>query len=194
MTGEEDIDGLGAEYVLGSLDPAERAQVKARRQGDPALDAAIEAWQHRLAPLNEREPGISPPDHVYDQVLARIAGQPSASGGSANVVPLRVLAGSGRWRTVAAGVTALAACLALALGWFNFVHVGPNGPPPQARMDCGVLYKDFWVKFDREKLARISADHLAAVSRMALRAHDACQAGDAQDARALFEKLQRMHF
>ena len=117
MTGEEDIDGLGAEYVLGSLDPAERAQVEARRRDEPALDAAIEAWQRRLAPLNEREPGISPPDHVYDQVLARIAGQPSASVGSANVVPLRVLGGSGRWRTIAAGVTALAACLALALGW-----------------------------------------------------------------------------
>ena len=64
----------------------------------------------------------------------------------------------------------------------------------QTKMDCSRLYKDFWEKFDREKYAKISAEQLAGVSRMALRAHDACQAGDAQDARALFEKLQRMHF
>jgi hypothetical protein len=194
MTEEDDIDGLAAEYVLGSLDPAERRQVEARRQVDAALEAAIEAWQRRLAPLADREPGISPPDHVYEQILARIAGQPSARPGSANVVPLRVAGGSGRWRTIAASVTALAACLALALGWFSYVHVGPTGPPQHARMDCGVLYKDFWLQFDRQKLSRISADQLAGVSRMALRAHDACQAGDAQDAKVLFEKLHRMHF
>jgi hypothetical protein len=29
---------------------------------------------------------------------------------------------------------------------------------------------------------------------MALRAHDACQAGDEQDARGLFDKLRRMQF
>jgi hypothetical protein len=29
---------------------------------------------------------------------------------------------------------------------------------------------------------------------MALRAYDACQAGDEQDARALFERLDRMKF
>jgi hypothetical protein len=32
------------------------------------------------------------------------------------------------------------------------------------------------------------------VSRMALRAYDACQAGDEQDARALFDRLSKMTF
>ena len=62
----------------------------------------------------------------------------------------------------------------------------------QTKMDCSRLYKDFWEKFDREKYAKISAEQLAGVSRMALRAYDACQAGDEQDAKALFERLQRM--
>jgi hypothetical protein len=186
MNEEDDIDGLAAEYVLGSLDPAERKEVEARRQVDPVLREAIDAWQRRLAPLNEREPGISPPADVYPRILARI------SGSSGNVVALRGRAGG--WRPMAAGVTALAACLALALGWFNYVHVGPSGPQHHARMDCGRLYKDFWVQFDKVKLAKVSADQLAAVSRMALRAHDACQAGDEHDAKALFEKLDRMHF
>ena len=64
----------------------------------------------------------------------------------------------------------------------------------QTKMDCSRLYKDFWEKFDREKFAKISAEQLSGVSRMALRAYDACQAGDEQDAKALFDRLSRMTF
>ena len=64
----------------------------------------------------------------------------------------------------------------------------------QTKMDCSRLYKDFWEKMDREKFAKISADQLAGVSRMALRAYDACQAGDEQDAKALFDRLSKMSF
>ena len=73
---------------------------------------------------------------------------------------------------------------------------GPLGAPvvAQTKMDCSRLYKDFWEKFDREKYAKISAEQLAGVSRLALRAYDACQAGDEQDAKALFDRLNRMQF
>ena len=64
----------------------------------------------------------------------------------------------------------------------------------QTKMDCSRLYKDFWEKFDREKFAKISAEQLSGVSRMALRAYDACQAGDDQDAKALFDRLNKMSF
>ena len=64
----------------------------------------------------------------------------------------------------------------------------------QTKMDCSRLYKDFWEKFDHQKYAKISAEQLAGVSRMALRAYDACQAGDELDAKALFEKLNKMQF
>jgi opacity protein-like surface antigen len=73
---------------------------------------------------------------------------------------------------------------------------GPVAAPvvAQTKMDCSRLYKDFWEKFDREKYAKISAEQLAGVSRLALRAYDACQAGDEQDARSLFDRLNRMQF
>ena len=58
-------------------------------------------------------------------------------------------------------------------------------------MDCSRPYKDFWDKFEREKYAKISPEQLAGVSRMALRAYDACTAGDDQDAKALFDRLAR---
>ena len=64
----------------------------------------------------------------------------------------------------------------------------------QTKMDCSRLYKDFWEKFDREKYAKISAEQLAGVSRMALRAYDACQAGDEQDAKELFDRLGRLQY
>src|SRR5438270_13920687 len=59
----------------------------------------------------------------------------------------------------------------------------------QGKMDCGKAYKGFWDKLDREKYAKISPAQLAGVSRMALRAYDACQAGDEQDAKRVFEKV-----
>jgi len=57
MTNDEDIDGLAAEYVLGTLDVGERASIATRRTREPALNAAILDWERRLAPLTEnRQP------------------------------------------------------------------------------------------------------------------------------------------
>jgi len=64
----------------------------------------------------------------------------------------------------------------------------------QGKLDCGKAYEGFWDKLEREKYSKISPEQLAGVSRMALRAYDACQAGDDQDARALFERLDKMKF
>jgi hypothetical protein len=64
----------------------------------------------------------------------------------------------------------------------------------QGKMDCGNAYKGFFEKLDREKYAKISPEQLAGVSRLALRAYDACQAGDELDAKALFDRLDKMKF
>lgn len=192
MTEEEDIDAMAAEYVLGSLDAAERARVAARRASDRRLADAIAAWERRLLPLSEREPGLAPPAHLLDAILARIAADEARTGGAlgaAQVVPLRRQSGR-RWAFTLAG-TALAACLALAVVWLNEL---PLDPRTHARMECGTLYKSFWEKRDPQMYARLSPEQLAGVSRMALRAYDACEAGDEQDAKALFERLDRMRY
>jgi hypothetical protein len=75
------------------------------------------------------------------------------------------------------------------------VFAAPGGIAiAQGKMDCGKAYKGFFEKLDREKYAKISPEQLAGVSRLALRAYDACQAGDEQDARALFDRLDKMKF
>jgi hypothetical protein len=63
---------------------------------------------------------------------------------------------------------------------------------PQGKLDCGKAYKDIWERLDRERFAKISPEQLAGVNRMALRAFDACQAGDEADARELFARLDRL--
>ena len=65
MAEEDDIDGLAAEYVLGSLDAAKRQQVDARRRTDASVIAAIVAWERRLAPLNDRVEKASRRQSIY---------------------------------------------------------------------------------------------------------------------------------
>jgi anti-sigma-K factor RskA len=192
MTEEENIDGLAAEFVLGSLDGAERAEVEAHRALEGSLKAAIEAWERRLAPLLEAAPEVAPPPDLFDRILVRIADEPVRR--PAPVVALRRPSQRRIRLVVSAG--ALAACLALAIAaWFLYAQ--PDRPKSEvhaAAMDCGGLYKNFWGKLDSEKYARIPAEQLAGVSRMALRAYDACQAGDQLDAASLFGRLERMNF
>jgi hypothetical protein len=58
-----------------------------------------------------------------------------------------------------------------------------------SKLDCGKLYKDFWQARDTQSHARISPEQLAGISRLALRAYDACQARDEQDAKAVLARL-----
>jgi len=186
MAQEDDIDALAAEYVLGSLDAAERRQVDARRRTDASLAAAIVAWEQRLGPLNDRGQDVTPPVHLLEGILSRISGLSVPPSVANVVVPMR--RAHGRRRVAfAAGASALAASLVLAVGLLNdqqptsLVH---------AKMDCGKLYKDFWEKRDPQSYARTSPEQLAGISRMVLRAYDACQAGDELDAKALLARLR----
>ncbi len=121
MTLPADDEGLAAEFALGTLDATERAAVAARRQREPELDAAIDAWDARLAPLLEVVGGVSPPADLFARIEARLATPPP-------VVDLtRLLSAKlARWRALAGGAGALAAALAAALA---FVVVSrPAGP------------------------------------------------------------------
>jgi hypothetical protein len=60
----------------------------------------------------------------------------------------------------------------------------------QGKMDCGAAYKGFMDKF-QDKSATMAPDQLANVHRLALRAYDACQAGDEFNAKQLFDDLAK---
>lgn len=116
MTDREDIDLIAAEYVLGTLDPGERTAVAARRQREPALEAAIRSWEQRLGPLAETAPEVAPPTDMLARIERRlqVAAPPTAASPGADVIALQRRLSS--WRRATYATTALAAGLALAIG------------------------------------------------------------------------------
>jgi anti-sigma-K factor RskA len=53
LTPREADEALAAEYVLGVLDLAERAEAEARVKRDPAFAAMVAAWETRLGGMND---------------------------------------------------------------------------------------------------------------------------------------------
>jgi len=112
MTERDEIDVIAGEYVLGTLDASERAAASARRRSDPELDAAIEAWEQRLAPLAETVPPVAAAEGLRAKIEALTA--VDAGPDAARIVVLERRAQ--RWRGIAIATSALAACLMLAIG------------------------------------------------------------------------------
>jgi anti-sigma-K factor RskA len=115
MTDEDDIDGLAAEFVLGSLSPEERQEVEARRKVDRALGDAVDAWEKRLGTLGDRVPGIEPPPELFAKIAHSLWAGESQTIQFAEFASLRVR--NRRWRALSIGAGSLAACLTLMVGW-----------------------------------------------------------------------------
>ncbi|RFB80987.1 anti-sigma factor [Methylovirgula sp. 4M-Z18] len=111
MSDLDDKDGLAAEYVLGTLNAAERSRIAAQRLHDPELDRAILYWENRLHPLNETIAPQTPSDALFAKILRRIDGLPSRDEAIVNLT--RRLQ---RWRAAAIATAAVAAMLLVAVG------------------------------------------------------------------------------
>ncbi|MBR2535775.1 MAG: anti-sigma factor [Hyphomicrobium sp.] len=135
MTEPDDIDGLAAEYVLGTLDAGERAAVAARRQREVALDAAIVSWESRLAALSDVVPPIAPPSGLFSKIEARLHAVSSVGiSHAAAVVALTRRLNS--WRVAAITASSIAAALLVAFGATQFA------PKPKGKNLVAVLQKD----------------------------------------------------
>jgi anti-sigma-K factor RskA len=114
----DDLDMLAAEYVLGTLDAAERAGFERRLAGSEPARRAVEEWSRRLGPLAFAAGDVEPPADLWDRIEESIASQ---GRGDSRVAPL-VAANDNRidelrrsargWRLAFAAATALAASLA----------------------------------------------------------------------------------
>ena len=141
----DDMEARAGEYVLGTLDFAERREIATRRHVDPRLDAAIRAWEQRLAPLNDLVPEVAPPREVWHRIEARLAGPArtqtrtqSRTMASATVVPEIALLQRRvkRWRLASVAAGALAASLLVAIG----VREYDRAPTPDSFV--AVFHKD----------------------------------------------------
>ncbi|MCM5703881.1 anti-sigma factor [Larsenimonas salina] len=72
MTENDTLNMLAAEYVLGTLDADDRADIARRRLQEPDLDALILAWEARLAPLSEEALPVSPRPELRTGIEQRI--------------------------------------------------------------------------------------------------------------------------
>ena len=139
MSDADDRDMLAAEYVLGTLDAAERASVAARLEREPELAHAVRAWEDRLGPLSEAVPEMKPPAAVYDALVARLFGASRGVGAPApRDVPADLLRRRlRRWQAATAGLGLLAASLT---AWIGLREV--QAPGRDAARFTAVLQRD----------------------------------------------------
>jgi len=125
----EDRDILAGEYVLGTLDAAERDVVERQRRSDPDLQRAIADWERRLHPLTDTVAEATPRGFVWTAIEAEIdryALEPNGAGRAAATMPpnprseaavivLRRRVNFWRFATAGAGLALAASLAALAI-------------------------------------------------------------------------------
>lgn len=122
MNEPEDSDLLAAEYVLGTLDVADRVLAASRIETDLSFAGAVAEWQDRLAPLIETIESVPPPDHLFDDLMVRVFGRVSAVD---EVALARLKRRVRLWQGTTAGLSAIAAAL---LAWIAFGDVTLQRP------------------------------------------------------------------
>lgn len=130
MTEPDDMDLLAAEYVLGTLDHAERAEVSSRMTREPDLARAVDGWHERLSPLTDAVPDVAPPAELFDAIVARLF---DGEGRDGDVVVLRRHVR--RWRAATGALAAVAA------GLVAWIAVHGEAAPPRDRF-VAVLQRD----------------------------------------------------
>ncbi|MEY2928383.1 MAG: hypothetical protein RL367_2860 [Pseudomonadota bacterium] len=69
------------DYVLGNMTPQERAAMEQARRHDPALAAAIEDAEDRLAPLSLAGPAVAAPERLWDRIEAALGHEQGENAG-----------------------------------------------------------------------------------------------------------------
>lgn len=118
-----DLRELATDYVLGLLDPADRAALSARLEApataeDRALAAAVGAAQASFLPLDltATEAPLAP--DAWEKLAARLEGAAPAQSIAAPRARARPRdRGPGRWRVLALGAIAASLLLGIALAW-----------------------------------------------------------------------------
>lgn len=110
MTQERDEQRmtLAGELALGLLTGDDLREAAALAASDPAFAEDVARWRGRTIPLLDEVEPVAPPAGLWRRIEGRVAAEPGA-----NVVVLKRRVGL--WRGATAGMTALAASLALAL-------------------------------------------------------------------------------
>jgi len=120
---------LAGEYVLGTLDAARRRAVQARLADEPALQAAVLAWEERLLPLTELAEPATPSTHLWWRIERSLDALTTPAPRPRPAAPpwWRNWHSLPLWRALAAGGFATAAVLA------SVLVMREMEPPPATR-------------------------------------------------------------
>jgi anti-sigma-K factor RskA len=65
---DHDMDSLAGEYVLGTLDAEQRAEVQKRLERDPDLRKAVDDWETRLLALTDLAKPVTPHPSLWNRI------------------------------------------------------------------------------------------------------------------------------
>jgi anti-sigma-K factor RskA len=72
IVNETDLSAFAAEYVIGSLDPDERARANAQLEIDEGFRALVRAWERRLGELHLMVEPVEPDGRIWDRISGRL--------------------------------------------------------------------------------------------------------------------------
>jgi hypothetical protein len=72
IVNETDLSAFAAEYVIGSLDPDERARANAQLEIDEGFRALVRAWERRLGELHLMVEPVEPDGRIWDRIRGRL--------------------------------------------------------------------------------------------------------------------------
>lgn len=108
---------LAAEFALGTLRGRARQRFRSFLAEDPALAAAVQDWELRLAPLAAAVGPVQPPARVWRAIQQRIGGAPRRADG--------IWANLAFWRNLGLAASGMAAGLLAAIAF-----IAPQAPSP----------------------------------------------------------------
>jgi anti-sigma-K factor RskA len=130
------LDGLAAEYALGTLRGPARRRFERLIESDPDLARRVDDWAQRLDPLAGAAPAIEPPAQTWAAILRRIGPAPDRArrglveylfGRPTEAVPSLATAGLwycvSFWRQIGIASAAIAALL------FVYLFIAPPSSP-----------------------------------------------------------------
>lgn len=162
MAYSDDHIALAAEYALGTLDAAERAQVETMMSVDKDFVEVVEAWERKLGVLNQMVGLVEPRPEVWEKIRIAVglsgaqetvihpeATQPAVALDSSDAIATDAVAAdpstidrsniiefsrqAKRWRSIATGMTAIAAALVALIAVQAYrPELLPNGLRPKA--------------------------------------------------------------
>jgi anti-sigma-K factor RskA len=116
-------EALASAYVAGTLQGPARRRFETLMRTHPDLRRRVDAWEDRLAPLNDATPAVEPPERVWQALRQRIAPESRAAAPAASGFWNRL----SFWRPF--GI--VAAVLALLVAGYSGFLVTRPAPAPQ---------------------------------------------------------------